>query len=156
MLPADHIVQGILWELYHLNFAYELLSLDCCACCNLNTSDDSQLMQRQAMILECFPVNPFLSRSLPEHNCGLAADEIEECLLFVLCLVRVMQLWKGDKPPIFNLAAGSYQEIPKSEALGFEEAVAMFYCQQFFNYFGHTALVPHRLFMPHINLARFM
>ena len=105
MLPADHTVRGILWELYQLSFAYELLSLDCRACSNLDASDDLQLMQRQAMVSDCFPVDPFLSRSLPDRNCGLAADNIEERLPFILPFVRVMQSWKGDKPPIFNLAA---------------------------------------------------
>jgi hypothetical protein len=62
-------------------------------------------MQRQVMILECFSVNPFLLRSLPDRNCGLATDEIEEHLPFILPLVRVMQAWQGDMPPIFNLAA---------------------------------------------------
>jgi hypothetical protein len=156
VLPADHIVRGILWELYQLNFACELLSLDRRACSNLSTSDDLQLMQRQAMVSECFPVNPFLSRSLPDRNCGLAADDIEERLPFILSLVRVMQSWKGSKPPIFNLAAGSYQKIPRSQAAGLEEAAAKYYCQQFFNYFGRAALVPHHLFMPIINLAGFM
>jgi hypothetical protein len=156
MLPADHIVREILWELYQLNFAYELLSLDCRACSNLDTSDDSQLMQRQAMVSDCFPVDPFLSRSLPDRNCGLAADGIEERLPFILSLVRVMQSWKGDKPPIFNLATLSYQEIPGSQATEFEEAAAKYYCQQFFNYFGRAALVTHRLFTPTINLAGFM
>ena len=156
VLPADHIVRGILWELYQLNFAYEFLSLDRRTCSNLDPSDDSQLMQRQVMILECFPVDPFLSRSLPDRNCGLAANDIEERLPFILLLVRVMQSWKGDKPPIFKFAAQFYQEIPGSEALRFEEAAAKYYCQQFFNYFGRAALVPHRLFMPHINLAGFV
>ena len=156
VLPADHIVRGILWELYHLNFTYEFLSLDRRACPNLDTLDDAQLMQRQAMILECFSADPFLSRSLPDRNCGLAADGIEERLPFILPLIRVMQSWKGDKPTIFNLAAHSYQEILGSEAPGLEEAATKYYCQQFFNYFGRTALVPHRLFMPLINLAGFM
>ena len=156
MLPTNHIVWGILWELYHLNFAYELLSLDRRACCDLDTSDDVQLMQRQAMILECFPVDPFLLRSLPDCNCGLATNEIKECLLFILPLICVMQSWKGDKPTIFSLAARSYQEIPGSEAPELEEAATKYYCQQFFNYFGHAALVPHQLIMPLINLARFM
>ena len=152
MLPANHIVQGILWELYHLNFTYELLSLDRRSCCDLDTTDDVQLMQRQAMILEFFSADPFLLRSLPDRNCGLAANEIEECLLFILPLIHVMQSWKGDRPTIFSLAARSYQEIPGSEAPGLEEAATKYYCQQFFNYFGHAALVPHRLFMPLINL----
>jgi hypothetical protein len=156
LLPADHIVRGILWELYHLNFAYEFLSLDRRACSNLDTSDDLQLMERQVMILDCFPVDPFLSRSLPGRNCGLAADEIEERLPFILPWVRVMQSWKDDKPPIFNLAARSYQGIPECEALALEEAATKYYCQLFFNYFGRAALVPHRLFMHQIDLAGFM
>jgi hypothetical protein len=156
VLPADHIVRGVLWELYQLNFAYELLSLDRCACANLDTLNDLQLIQRQAMVSGCFPVNPILSRSLPDRNCGLVADGIEECLPFLVSLVRVMQSWKGDKPPIFKLADRSYQEIPGSQATGFEEAATKYYCQQFFNYFGRAALVPHRLFMPVISLAGFM
>ena len=108
------------------------------------------------MVCECFPVNPFLSRSLLDRNCGLATSDIEERLPFILPLVRIMQSWKGDKPPIFNLAAQSYQEIPGSQATVLEEAATKYYCQQFFNYFGHAALVPHRLFMPIISLARFM
>jgi hypothetical protein len=156
VLPADHIIRGILWELYQLNFAYELLSLDRRACSKLDTSDDLQLMQRQALVSECFPVNPFLSRSLPDRNCGLAACDIEERLPWVVSLVRLMQSWKGNKPPIFHLAAGSYQSIPGSQATGFEEAATKYYCQQFFNYFGRAALVPHQLFMPVISLAGFM
>jgi hypothetical protein len=157
ILPADHIVRGILWELYQLNFAYELLSLDRRACSKLDTSDDLQLLQRQSLVIKCFPVDPFLSRSLPDRNCGLAADGIEERLPFILSLVRVMQSWKGDKPSVFILAAQSYQEISASQnPTEFEEAAAKYYCQQFFNYFGRAALVPHRLFMPIISLAGFM
>ena len=156
VLPVDHVVREILWELYQLSFTHEFLSLDHHACSNMNMSDDMQLMQRQAMISECFAVDPFLSGSLPDHNFGLAADTIEECLPFILCLVRVMQSWKGNKPPIFNLAARTYQEITRSQAIGFEEAATKYYCQQIFNYFGHAALVPHRLFMSLINLGGFM
>ena len=157
ILPADHVVRGVLWELYQLNFAYEFLSLDRRACSILDTtSDDLQLMQRQALVSECFPIDPFLSRLLPDRNCGLAADNIEERIPFILSFVRVMQSWKGNKPLIFNLATRSYQEIPQSQANGLEEAATKFYCQQFFNYFGRAALLPHRLFMPVISLAGFM
>ena len=157
VLPADHVVRGILWELFQLNFAYELLSLDCCACSILDTTlDDSQLMQRQALVLECFPVDPFLSRLLPDRNDGLAANDIEERIPYIFSFVRVMQSWKGDKPPMFNLAAQSYQKIPQSQASALEEAATKYYCQQFFNYFGRAALLPHRLFMSNISLAGFM
>ena len=157
VLPADHVVRGILWELYELNFAYEFLSLDRRACSILDTtSDDLQLMQRQALVSKCFPVDPFLSGLLPDRNCGLAANDIDERIPFILCFVQVMQSWKGNKPPIFNLAAQPYQKIPESQASALEEVATKYYCQQFFNYFGRAALVPHRLFMPLINLAGFM
>ena len=155
VLPADHTVRGVLWELFQLNFAYELLSLDRRACCDLNPSDLLWL-QRQSIIFECFPVNPFFSRSLPDRNSGLTANDIEERLPFILSLVRVMRSWKGDKPQIFILANRSYQEISGSHATALEEAATKYYCQQFFNYFGRAALVPHRLFMPVISLAGFM
>jgi hypothetical protein len=157
VLPADHVVRGILWELFQLNFAYEFLSLDRRACSILDTtSNDLQLMQRQALVSECFPVNPFLSRLLPDRNCGLAANGIEERIPYIFCFVRVMQSWKGDKPPIFNLVARPYQEVSPSQASGLEEAATKYYCQQFFNYFGRAALLPHRLFMPVISLTGFM
>lgn len=156
VLPADHIVRGVLWELYQLNFAYELLSLDRRACSTLDTSDNLTLMQRQTLVSECFSVDPFLSGLLPDRNCGLAADDIEERLIFILPLVRIMQSWKGNKPPIFDLAEKSYQEIPRSQATELEEVAVKYYSQQFFNYFGRAALVPHRLFMPIIDLAGFM
>jgi hypothetical protein len=156
VLPPDHIVRGILWELFQLNFAYELLSLDRRACSNLHTSDDLQLMQRQAMVSQCFPVDPFLSRSLPDRNCGLAAYDIEERIPFIVRLVRVMQSWKGDKPPIFDIVTLSFQEISGTQATELEEAMTRYYCQQFFNYFGRAALVPHRLFMPIIGISGFM
>ena len=156
ILPADHVVQGILWELFQLNFAYELLSLDHRACSILDTTSDLQLRQIQALVSDCFPVDPFLSGLLPDCNCGLAADCIEEHIPYIVSFVQVMQSWKGNKLPIFNLAAQSYQEIPQSQASELEEAAATYYCQQFFNHFGHAALLPHRLFMPIISLAGFM
>jgi hypothetical protein len=158
VLPADHIIREILWELYQLNFYYELLSLDRRACTNLITSDNLQLIDRQALISECFPADPLKSTSLPTRNCGLAGPDIEERLPFVLALVRVMQSWKGDKPPVFQLASAvkSFREISTSRATELEEAATKYYCQQIYNYFGRAALVPHRLFPTNINLARFM
>jgi hypothetical protein len=156
VLPADHIIREILWELYQLNFYYELLSLDRRACTDLTTSDNLQLIHRQALISECFPIEPFKSTSLPTRNCGLAGQDVEERIPFILVLVRVMQSWKGDKPLVFQLAARSFHELSASQAVELEEAATKYYCQQFYNYFGRAALVPHRLFPTVINLARFM
>ncbi|KAF8803443.1 hypothetical protein BYT27DRAFT_7260182 [Phlegmacium glaucopus] len=155
-LPAEHIVREILWELYQLNFAYEFLSLDRRACIDLDMQDNSQLIKRQAMISQCFPIDPFKRINLLDHNCGLAATNLDERLPFVLALVRVMQSWKGNKPPIFALATKSHHEISECHATELEQAATKYYCQQFFNHFGRAAQVPHRIFPTQMNLARFM
>jgi hypothetical protein len=156
VLPADNIIREVLWDLYQLNFYYELLSLDRRACTRLTRSNSLLLFHRQALISECFPVDPFKSTSLPTRNCGLAGHDIEERLPFVLALVRVLNSWEGGKPPVFQLANQSFHEISASHGTELEEAATKFYCQQFYNYFGRAALVPHRLFPTDINLARFM
>ena len=73
-----------------------------------------------------FRIFPFLSRSLPDCNDGLAVNNIEECIPYILSFVWVMQSWKGNKLPIFNLAAWSYQEIPQIQASALEEAATKY------------------------------
>ena len=46
-LPPENIVREILWELYELNFIYELQSLDRRACQKLDLSSAEQLFERQ-------------------------------------------------------------------------------------------------------------
>jgi hypothetical protein len=128
VLPADNIVREILWELYELNFYYELLSLDCRTCTNLVTSDSLQLIHRHALISKCFPINPFKSTFLMARNYRLAGQDVKEHLPFVLSLVQVMQSCKGDRPPVFQLAAQSFYEISASHATELEDAVTKYYC----------------------------
>ena len=59
VLPADHVVQQILWELYELNFTHEFLSLDRRSCVDLDLLDGSKLFERQALISGCFAVGAF-------------------------------------------------------------------------------------------------
>ena len=37
-------------------------------------------------------------------------------------------------------------QLSPDSAMELEKVVAKYYCQQFFNYFGHAAQVPHHLF----------
>lgn len=157
VLPPENIVREILWELYELNFTFELLSLDARACINFDATNYSQRIERQAIISKCFarPVDTFKYIRIPSCNSGLAGADLEERIYHVLPLVRIMQSWKGDKPAIFSLSTQSPSEISQSHAKELEEAAAKYYCQQFFNYFGRAAQVPHRLFPIKVNLARF-
>ena len=146
MLPSDDVVQQILWELYEVNFLHELLSLDHRACANLDLSDTAQLLERQILISQCFPRSSFRPVTIPSENRGLAADNFEECFRFVTALLLVMKSWKGDKPVIFGVSSDNLRDFSQRAAMDMENRIARYYCQQFYNYFGRAAQIPHRLF----------
>lgn len=144
-LPPENVVREILWELYELNFIHELQSLDRRACQNLDLSSDSQLFERGVKISECFPPSSFRHVSIPSENRGLADDDFDKRFRFITGLAFVMNSWKGDKPAILTGDLFDLQLSPDG-AKELEKVVAKYYCQQFFNYFGRAAQVPHRLF----------
>lgn len=146
VLPPDNIVREILWELYELNFIYELQSLDRRACHNLDLSDSTQLFDRQTKISQCFPLGSFPHVSIPSENTGLVDDDFDKRFRFVTGLVFVVNSWKGDKPSV--LAGDPYDlQLSPNECREMEVIVTNYYCQQFFNYFGRAAQIPHRLFL---------
>ena len=143
MLPVTSVVCQILWELYELNFTYEFISLDHRACDNLDLMDNERLLERESSISKCFVIDTFKSAPLPIHNCGLAADDLRVRLPYLQEVVRVMMAWKGSKPTAFYRA-----DLPLDDhqAKELEDTVAKYYCQQFYDYFGRAAQVPHHLF----------
>jgi hypothetical protein len=145
VLPPENVVREILWELYEVNFIHELQFLDRCTCHNLDLLNTTQLFDRQIEISQCFHISSFRHVPIPSENRGLADNDFDKRFGFVTGLVFVMNSWKGDKPAIL---AGdlSKLELSPDAAIEFEKIVAKYYCQQFFNYFGRAAQVPHRLF----------
>ena len=147
VLPPEGVVREILWELYELNFIHELVSLDRRACAELDLSDTAQLLDRQTKISRCFPIESFQHVSIPSRNCGLAAENLSERFHFIIALFVVMKSWRGDQPKIFEASEENVRNFSGQTALSsFENLVAKYYCQQFFNYFGRAAQIPHRLF----------
>ncbi|KAF9037956.1 hypothetical protein BJ165DRAFT_1531862 [Panaeolus papilionaceus] len=147
-LPPHNVVREILWELYELNFTYELICLDRRACINLG-SDDTSLYERELIIQKCFPFLAYKmpTQPMPTTNRGLASDNPSERLTHVLQLAKLMSSWRGEKPAIFELYKRRSQDsISRQEASDLERSVAQFYCQTFYNYFGRAAQVPHRLY----------
>jgi hypothetical protein len=147
VLPPESVVRQILWELYELNFIHELVSLDRRACAELDLSDTAQLLDRQTKISRCFPIESFRHVTIPSRNCGLAADNLGERFPFIVALFLVVKSWRGDQPKIFEASEENVRNFSGHTALSsFENLVAKYYCQQFFNYFGRAAQIPHRLF----------
>jgi hypothetical protein len=146
VLPPEDVVRQILWELYELNFIHELQSLDHRACADLDLSDTVQLVERQMKISRCFPINSFRHVMIPSENCGLADDDLIKRFPFVVELLHVMKSWRGDKPAILSMSMDNLRKSTRQTAILIEETIAKYYCQQFFNYFGRAAQIPHRLF----------
>ena len=143
VLPATNVVRQILWELYELNFTYEFISLDRRACKNLELMDNERLLECESLISKCFVINTFKSAPLPNDNCGLAADDLHDRLPYLREVVRIMMAWKGSKPTAFDRADLPLDDHHTKEL---EDIVAKYYCQQFYDYFGCAAQVPHCLF----------
>lgn len=146
VLPPDDIVRQILWELYESNFIYELQSLDRLACASLDLSDTAQLVERQMMISRCFPINSFRHVTIPSGNCGLAANDLGERFPFVVELLDVVKSWRGEKPALFEVSKDNLRDFTHQARALLEKTVTKYYCQQFYNYFGRAAQIPHRLF----------
>jgi hypothetical protein len=146
VLPPEDVVRQILWELYELNFIYELQSLDRRARADLDLSDTALLVERQMKISRCFPINSFRHVTIPSENCGLASDDLNERFRFVVELLHVMKSWRGDKPAIFDISMDNLRDSTRQTRMLMEKTIAKYYCQQFFNYFGRAAQIPHRLF----------
>ena len=145
VLPPENVVREILWELYELNFIHELQSLDRRACQNLDLLDATQLFDRQSEISQCFHTSSFRHVSIPSENLGLADNDFDKRFQFVTPLVFIMNSWKGEKPAMLAGDLSMVQLSPDGTK-EMEKVVANYYCQQFFNYFGRAAQVPHRLF----------
>ncbi|KAF9034758.1 hypothetical protein BJ165DRAFT_1533810 [Panaeolus papilionaceus] len=131
-LPPANVVQEVLWELYELNF-----------------TDLNAVYERQIIITCCFL---FLAFKQPTElmltaNRGLAANTAVDQLPHLLQLAKLMSSWEGNKPAIFALhECKSQDSISQAQIAELERAVVCFYCQTFYNYFGHAAQIPHCLF----------
>jgi hypothetical protein len=147
VLPPEGIVRQILWELYEVNFIHELLSLDRRACADLDSSNTAQLLERQLEIAQCFYICSFRHVPIPSENIGLAADGLNRRFEFVTALILVMKSWKGDKPIVFNVPVENIRDFSREAMIHAEKVVAKYYFQQFFDYYGRAAQIPHRLFL---------
>jgi hypothetical protein len=143
VLPPENVVREILWELFELNFIHELQSLDRRACENMNIANATQLFEREIDVSRCFHTSSFRHIPIPSENIGLADNDFDKRFRFVTGLYFVVKSWKGDKPAML---VDNLSDLSQNGARELEKVVATYYCQQFFNYFGRAAQVPHRLF----------
>ncbi|KAF9035469.1 hypothetical protein BJ165DRAFT_1409348 [Panaeolus papilionaceus] len=144
-LPPPSTIRKFLFELYELNFRKELLLLHRTA--HPKCSNDAEKQVREFEVRSLFANMTYYLPSLDPPNSGLAADDIKSRLPSLLILAGLMNSWRGEKPAILGIGRQhSIEGITIQEAHQLEQAVASYYCQQFYNYFRRAALIPHCLY----------
>jgi hypothetical protein len=97
------------------------------------------------MICQCFPNNTFIAE-LPHATQGLALQNWQEQLPVLLCLQALMWDWQGLKPtPLLLPDLDTLDLYMENDVHMLEDAVVRCYTQNFFNFFGHAAVIPTRL-----------
>jgi len=100
----------------------------------------------QDHVLRCFPGHgPLLVADLSLANQGLAAPSTAERAPYLLAMKRLMKGWKGSVPSQIVADEKPVEQYSALELTALERAVAKFYTQSFFNFFGRAAIVPHQL-----------
>ncbi|KIN95986.1 hypothetical protein M404DRAFT_164492, partial [Pisolithus tinctorius Marx 270] len=142
--PPLHFTHSLLWELYKLNFCYELLALNQALVLQL-WPDSLDKYMHQSLLWSIFPGGSGLSSwSVPlpwePHDLGLTASEMEVALLYLNKFCQLLSAWPGVpfhlKSPI-KLDGSGNQAAYKAFILA-----CKFYIQTAFDYLGHQPSLP--------------
>lgn len=135
----DSEAQAILWRLSELNFRFEFLALHKRA----GPAGCSALKYDQ-VICDALQVNSLQVVDMDTARQGLHSSDWFSRLPALLRIAAIMRLWSGDKPlPV--LQDRPLVEYSERDTSTLEDAVARFYTDTFFRYFGRAAVIPTRL-----------
>ncbi|KIJ93366.1 hypothetical protein K443DRAFT_12921 [Laccaria amethystina LaAM-08-1] len=145
------VTQEILWELCHMNFRFELLSLNALLADTLyrnreGITDAAAARSSLEKLLNVFPMSgdvlrSFMIKEIPNRNLGLTLFDLEEWNRHLVALRALMWPWKGCPDSIKDAS-----NIPiEAHVQALEESCASFYCQSFFNNFSCAPIIPCRL-----------
>ena len=137
---APSAVQPIFWELYELNFRFELLALDTHLTCAQNKTPQS----RQQVIKKCFPGRSLLVPEINHSMNGLTAANWKYRIPYLLEFWKVLKTWAGCPEALKNIVPKDEGDYTQEEISALECQLAQFYTQSFFNKFGRAAVIPHR------------
>jgi hypothetical protein len=135
--PIDDIeARAILWHLSELNFRFELLALHKCAGTAGHDAFDSDQDVRNALQL-----NSLQAVDMATAVEGFYSSDWRSHLPSLLQIALLMRAWSGDKPlPILH--DQPLAEYSECDTAVLEDAVARFYTDTFFVFFGHAAVIP--------------
>ena len=136
---ADLEARAILWRLSELNFRFELLALNKRA--GRAGRDE---FERDQAVRSALHVSSLQAVDMDTSNIGIRSGHWRSRLPSLLPLAALMRDWSGDKPlPLLQeLPFAEYNELNTGVL---EDAVARFYTDTFFIFFGRAAVIPTRL-----------
>ncbi|KAI6145489.1 hypothetical protein BKA82DRAFT_39317, partial [Pisolithus tinctorius] len=90
----------LLWELYELNFHFELYVLDCVLAASLWTSLDEAQLTRQTLLYSIFPGESglvMLSEPLPQDSSqmGMCSSDMQVALPYLNSFHELLSTWPG-------------------------------------------------------------
>jgi hypothetical protein len=133
---TDVEARAMIWRLSELNFRFELLALNKRAGPAGRNEFECDEAVRNALFL------PSLQAvDMATSKQGLHCSHWQARLPFIFNIATLMRDWSGDKPlPLLqNIPFGEYNELNTGVL---EDAVARFYTDSFFIFFGRAAVIP--------------
>ncbi|KAH7903535.1 hypothetical protein BJ138DRAFT_1020478, partial [Hygrophoropsis aurantiaca] len=141
--PPTRLMRQILWELYELNFRFELLALD-----HIMAPEiwEEAPVERRELLYSIFPGEGGLvmwSGPLPSEEEGLFCGSFKQAAPYVESFRKLLWSWNGAparlRDPV-ELKGDGNQTF-----WTLMECAAHFYVQTFFDHFGRPLVVPHTL-----------
>ena len=140
--PPARLMRLILWELYELNFRYELLALDQVMACTLWKES---LEDRRNLLYGIFPEDEgfvMWSSPVPEEGGGMWGRRFKDIFPYVEKFRELLSCWEGAPARLSApLDASTFDANVYFQVL---QPACDFYVQTFFDHFGRPPVVPHR------------
>lgn len=136
---TDLEAREILWRLSELNFRFELLALNKRA-----GPAGRDEFERDQAVRNALQLQSLQAVDIETSIKGIRSGHWRSRLPSLLRLATLMREWSGDKPlPLVqDIPFGEYNELNTGVL---EDAVARFYTDTFFVFFGRAAVIPTRL-----------
>ncbi|KAI5989930.1 hypothetical protein EDD15DRAFT_2370228 [Pisolithus albus] len=142
--PPLQLMRSLLWELYELNFRYELLALDRVLAANLWSSDESRI-GRQTLLYSIFPGESGLvmwSESLPQEvqQLGMCAPDVKVSLPYFNNFCELLSTWPGAPTRLRTPT----ELDGRGNSLAYEHIfiACQFYVQTAYDYLGRQPSLP--------------
>ena len=142
--PPLWLMRSLLWELYELNFRYELLALDRAVVPNFWATDEAQLT-RQNLLYSIFPGESGLlmwSEPLPQEmrDLGLCTSSMEIALPYINNFRQLLSVWP--RAPARLQSPTKLGDRGNNECFGVFLTACEFYVQTAFDLLGRQPSLP--------------